>query len=200
MEKSLAGMFYMGKVALLAVVAMVAMSLLLIAAKPAHAVTLTVNNTAEPGDGDCEPNGGCTLREAINEANHTTADTIRFDIPGSGIKTISPTSRLPVISERLTIDGYSQTGAKANTLTVGTNAILKIELDGSDAGVSSEALRIRASDCVIKGLVINRFDGNSISIGSFGFESRDNRVVGNFIGTDFGGTLDRGNDGRGVSS
>ena len=34
----------------------------------------------DPGDGDCNPNGGCTLREAINEANATTADTIRFDI------------------------------------------------------------------------------------------------------------------------
>ena len=166
--------------------------------KPAHAATLTVNNTVDPGDGDCEPNGGCTLREAINEANHTTADTIRFDIPGSGVKTISPTSRLPIISEALTIDGYSQPGAKANTLKVGTNAVLKIELNGSDAGVAAEALRVRASDCVIKGLTVNRFDGNSISIGSFGYESQDNRVVGNFIGTDPGGTLDRGNDGRGV--
>src|SRR5215210_1050601 len=169
-----------------------------IAAKPAYAAVLTVNNTADPGDGDCDPNGGCTLREAINEANATTADTIRFDISESGVKTISPTSRLPIISERLTIDGYTQSGANPNTLVQGTNAVLKIELNGSDAGVSSEALRVRASGCVIKGLAINRFDGNSISIGSFGYESQDNRVVGNFIGTDPGGTLDRGNDGRGV--
>ena len=169
-----------------------------LAARPAYAATLTVNNTADPGDGDCNPNGGCTLREAINEANATTADTIRFDISGGGVKTIKPTSRLPIISERLTIDGYSQPGAEPNSLTTGTNAELRIELDGEDAGVASEALRIRASDCVIKGLVINRFDGNSISIGYPGFEVRDNKVVGNFIGTDPSGLIRRPN-GAGVA-
>ena len=169
-----------------------------LAARPAYAATLTVNNTADPGDGDCNPNGGCTLREAINEANATTASTIRFDISGGGVKTITPTSRLPIISERLTIDGYSQPGAEPNSLTTGTNAELKIELDGEDAGVASEALRIRASDCVIKGLVINHFGGNSISIGYPGFEVRDNKVVGNFIGTDPSGILPRPN-GAGVA-
>jgi CSLREA domain-containing protein len=173
-------------------------SLGLLAANPAYAVTLTVNNTADPGDGDCNPNGGCTLREAINEANATTADTIRFDISGGGVKTITPTSRFPIISERLTIDGYSQPGAKSNSLTTGTNAVLKIELNGVDAGVTSEALRIRASDCVIKGLVINRFGGNSISIGYPGFEVRNNKVVGNFIGTDPSGLMARPN-GAGVA-
>lgn len=173
-------------------------SLGLLAASPAYAASLTVNNTADPGDGDCNPNGGCTLREAINEANATTADTIRFDIPGSGVKTISPTERLPIISERLTIDGYSQSGAEPNSLTTGTNAALMIELNGEDAGVASEALRIRASDCVIKGLAINRFGGNSISIGYPGFEVRDNKVVGNFIGTDHTGLMPRPN-GAGVA-
>lgn len=172
---------------------------LLLTPRTAHAVALTVNNTVDPGDGDCNPNGGCTLREAINEANATTADTIRFDIDGGGVKTIRPTSRLPVISERLTIDGYTQPGAEENTLANATNAELRIELDGTRAGVASEALRIRgASDCVIKGLVINRFGGNSISIGYPGDETRDNRVVGNFIGTDPSGTSAEGN-GAGVA-
>jgi trimeric autotransporter adhesin len=173
-------------------------SLGLLATSPAYAATLTVNNTADPGDGDCNPDGGCTLREAINEANATTADTIRFDIPGSGVKTITPTSRLPIISERLTIDGYSQPGAVPNSLSTGTNAVLRIELNGQDAGDASEALRIRTSDCVIKGLVINRFGGNSISICYPGFEVRHNKIAGNFIGTDPSGTMDRGN-GAGVA-
>jgi CSLREA domain-containing protein len=173
-------------------------SLGLLATSPAYAATLTVNNNADPGDGDCNPNGGCTLREAINEANATTADTIRFDISGGGVRTITPTSRLPIISERLTLDGYSQPGAEPNSLPTGTNAVLKIELNGEDAGASSEALRIRASDCVIKGLAINRFDGNSISIGYPNFEARDNKVVGNFIGTDPSGLMPRPN-GAGVA-
>ncbi len=180
------------------IVALMFASLGLMAARPAHAVALTVNNTVDPGDGDCNPNGGCTLREAINEANASTADTIRFDIDGGGVKTIRPTSRLPVISERLAIDGYTQPGADENEATNGTNAELRIELDGTRAGVASEALRIRASNCVIKGLAINRFGGNSISIGYPGDETRDNRVVGNFIGTDSSGTQDLGN-GAGVA-
>lgn len=190
-----------GRVAVSAVVlAVLFAASALLAIRPAYADTITVNNTADPGDGDCSPNGGCTLREAINEANHTTADTIRFDIPGGGVKTIFPASRLPFISERLTIDGYSQPGANENTATGSTNAVLKIQLDGSNAGASSEALRIRgASDCVIKGLIINRFGGNSVSIGYPGFETEDNRVVGNFIGTDASGTQDLGNSGSGVA-
>ena len=168
-------------------------SLGLVVTSPAYAATLTVNNTADPGDGDCNPDGGCTLREAINEANATTADTIRFDIPGDDVKTISPTSQLPIISERLTIDGYSQHGADENELANGTDAVLKIELNGEDAGPSSAALRVRASDCVIKGLAINRFGGNSIQIGHPGFEVRNNKVVGNFIGTDPTGLMPRPN-------
>jgi len=48
-----------------------ALAATLLAAEPAHATTLTVNSTADPGDGNCAING-CTLREAINEANDTT--------------------------------------------------------------------------------------------------------------------------------
>jgi CSLREA domain-containing protein len=178
------------------VLALISISLLV--AKPAHAVTLTVNNTVDPGDGDCNPNGGCTLREAINEANTTTADTIGFRFHGGGVNTISPTSQLPAIRERLTIDGYLQPGASENTAANGTNAVLKIELDGSDAGASASGIEIQASGCVIKGLVINRFSGHGVRITSIGPETQDNRVVGNFIGTNAAGTQDLGDDGAGV--
>ena len=168
-------------------------------ARPAHAETLTVNNDSDdPGDGECKPNGGCTLREAINEANTTSADTIGFRFHGGGVNTISPTSRLPTIRERLTIDGYLQPGATENTAANGTNAVLKIELDGSDAGASAPGLEVQASACVIKGLVINRFGGHGVRITSIGSETQDNRVVGNFIGTNAAGTQDLGNDGVGV--
>src|SRR3712207_1629094 len=81
-------------------------------ATPAHAATtFTVNSTADTGDatpdGSCD---SCTLREAIQEANAAAgAETINFDIPGTGVHTISPASHLPAITAgQVTIDGYTQ--------------------------------------------------------------------------------------------
>src|SRR5262245_8777850 len=93
--------------------------------------TIVVDNTVDPGDGICA-SPGCTLREAITAANtNPGADTIVFNIPGGGVHTISPTSSLPEITESVTIDGYTQPGASENTLAVGDDAVLLIELDGS---------------------------------------------------------------------
>jgi LPXTG-site transpeptidase (sortase) family protein len=44
----------------------------------AHAATLTVNSTADPGDGTCDDS--CTLREAIDAASSSEVDTIVFDL------------------------------------------------------------------------------------------------------------------------
>jgi CSLREA domain-containing protein len=200
MEKSLSGVFSK-KVALLAVVAMVVSSLLLITVRPAHAATtFTVTNTADPGNGICNASG-CTLREAIDAANDTPGkDAIHFDIGGGGVQTIKPKSVLPAIEDTVTIDGYTQTGAKANTLTQGTNAVLKIELNGEDTEpeASAHGLHIRASNSVVRGLAINRFGGIGLEIGGPAADAQGNRVVGNFIGTDPGGTHDLGNGSRGV--
>src|SRR5829696_5976346 len=181
----------------------------LMAAQPAHAsTTFTVNSTADYGDvaaldGVCDATRGggeCTLRAAIEQANATSgADTINFDIPGTGVQTIHVNSdgfgALPVIKEQVTIDGYTQTGAHPNTKTVGDDAALKIVLDGSSGG--SIGLQINsASNSVIKGLVINSFGNAGISI--FGTTSVGTRIEGNFIGTDPSGTLDKGNGFYGV--
>src|SRR3712207_4232080 len=105
--------------ALLAVLMSASLSM---AAKPALAsTTFTVTNTSEPGDGLCNA-AGCTLRDAILAANDTPgADTINFNIPdnpnapGLEVKTISPKSVLPPITDQVTIDGYTQPGASINT-------------------------------------------------------------------------------------
>ena len=99
---------------------------------------------------------------------------------------------MPDITERLTIDGYTQQGASLNTLTQGTNAQLKIELDGTNAG-SARGLHIASggSGSVIKGLAISRFKYAGVGID---FGSTQNRVEGNFLGTDPGGILKEGND------
>jgi trimeric autotransporter adhesin len=124
------------------------------------------------------------------------ADVITFKIPsGNGFATIKPQPNLPVIKDRVTIDGYTQPGASPNTLAKGTNAQLRIELDGTNAGTRSSGLSLGSvsSGSVVKGLVINRFGHHGIQI-----SSDQNRIEGNFIGTGLDGALDLGNSSRGV--
>jgi CSLREA domain-containing protein len=160
--------------------------------------TFVVNNTADPGNGVCDALG-CTLREAITSANaNPGADTISFNIAGSGVRTISPGSPLPDITEAVTIDGYTQPGTSANTLEVGNDAVLLIELDGTLAGAAN-GLNLGTNANVIRGPVINRFDSVGISIGTIlAVDGSDNVIEGNFIGTDAAGTADLGNNLAGV--
>jgi hypothetical protein len=110
--------------------------------------------------------------------------TIRFGITtaDNGVAIIAPNSPLPSITDTVIIDGYTQPGSSPNTLAKGTNAVLKVELDGINAGFA-DGLRIvgGGAGSVIRGLVINDFasDGISIEEGS-DFDS----IEGNFIGTD----------------
>jgi hypothetical protein len=145
------------------------------------AETFTVINTDDAGAG--------SLRQAILDANGAAgADAIEFDIPGGGVHTISPASELPAITEELTINGYTQTGASANTLANGSDAVLLIELDGTNAGVGSRGLIIDSSDVTVRGLVINRF--------AFGIQASagtaNHVIAGNFFGTNAAGTASAG--------
>jgi hypothetical protein len=178
---------YLGILVLVAALAMVAMMLL--TARPSYAAdTFTVTNTNDSGAG--------SLRQAILDANATDgASVIDFNISGTGVKTIKPTSALPTITEPVTIDGYTQTGASPNTKAVGNDASLKVQLDGTNAPQGTTGLQIVASNSVVKGLVINRFPREGIFVfgPTFGI-----RIEGNFIGTDPTGTMDRGNGFIGV--
>jgi hypothetical protein len=179
---------------------------ILLAANPAHAITLTVNRTADTQDANlanaaCDINASaagsqCTLRAAIQEANDTAgADTIRFNIVSSAaVKTISPASPLPDITDAVTINGYTQPEASPNTRAVGNNAVLKVQLNGANAGTGPNAngFVIQADDSTIRGLVINRFDSRGIVVE--GFNTTGNRVQGNFIGTNAAGTTALGNE------
>lgn len=158
-----------------------------------HTVTIAQNdfvvtNTNDSGEG--------SLRQAILNANAIAgANTITFDIPGSGVQTINLLSALPAIIDSVIIDGYSQTGANANTLAVGNNAVLTIELNGSSAGGAANGLWITGGNSAVRGLVINRFFRGIL------LESAGNNVIeGNFLGTDVTGTINLGNVWTGVSS
>ena len=115
-----------------------------------RAATFTVTNTNDSGPG--------SLRQAILDANASPgSDTIAFDIPGTGVHTITPATPLLGLDGSLLIDGYTQPGASANTDPVATNAVLLIELDGSVAG--GVGLAVGSTPGVeIRGLVINRWN------------------------------------------
>ncbi len=158
-------------------------------ARPAHAATFTVTNTNDSGTG--------SLRQAINDANaRIGADTIIFDIPGAGPHTISPTSALPQITDPVTIKGYSQPGAKPNTLAVGNNAVLKIELSGTNLASSESGLEISAANSTVKGLVVNRFPNVGIAVCCE--NTTGVKIEGNYIGTDTTGVQAQGNSSGGV--
>ncbi len=89
----------------------------------------TVTNTNDSGAG--------SLRQAILNANsapnsESGADEIRFNISGEGPRTISPVSALPAITAPVIINGYTQAGSSANSLAVGNNAVILIELNGEE--------------------------------------------------------------------
>src|SRR5438034_5241478 len=119
----------------LASLVLAAIGFMFILSVTAQAATFHVTTTADNGDNN-NPTAG-SLRKAILDANGNPGpDVIDFQIPGGGFQTISPPSPLPTITDSVTIDGYTQPGASKNTLANGNNAVLLIELDGTNAGSS----------------------------------------------------------------
>ena len=146
--------------------------------------TYTVTNHNDSGAG--------SLRQAILDANaNAGTDTIIFNIAGSGsVETITVVTTLPNITDTIIIDGYTQSGASANTLTTGNNAVFKIVLDGTNAGGSADGLYLGTGSAgsIIKGLVIDNFGASGINI-----LSNTNTIVGNFIGINASGTSNLAN-------
>ena len=162
---------------------------------------LAVDTTSDTADGTTTSidallankgaDGKISLREAILAANNTanggTPDVINFDIAGAGPHTIVVASALPDITDSVIIDGNTEPDFGSTPI---------IELDGSVTVAGEDGLRLAAGSdgSTIRGLVINRFDGQGINIvGSDG-----NTIEGNFIGTDVSGTLDLGNTDKGI--
>ncbi|MEO8460427.1 MAG: hypothetical protein ABI451_07855, partial [Dokdonella sp.] len=123
----------------------------------AQAVTFTVTNANDSGAG--------SLRQAIAAANVLPgSDTITFNIPGEGPFTIAVASSLPTLDSAITIDGYTQPGASANTLSDASNAVLLIRIDGVSAGAIAYGLAVCANT-VIRGLSITRFNQIGVAYG-----------------------------------
>lgn len=137
-----------------------------------------VTTTADSGAG--------SLRQAILDSNAASgADVIQFNI-GTGVQTIAPLSQLPQVTDPLTIDGTTQPGFSGSPI---------IELNGANAGSSAVGLYINRGGSVIRGLVINRFSGGEIVLNQpqspSGTIGNQNRIEGNYIGTDISGAIAR---------
>ncbi|MDX6613328.1 MAG: trimeric autotransporter adhesin [Blastocatellia bacterium] len=141
-------------------------------------LTFTVRNTNNSGVE--------SLRQALLDANsHPNGadgiDQIVFDIPGAGVHTITPTTDLPLVSDPVLIDGYTQPGASANTQLAGNDAVLLIELNCANLG--QDGLNFSGGSSTIRGLVINNFNSAFAFTSAIRLTSSNNVVVGNFIGT-----------------
>jgi len=140
-----------------------------------RAVTFTVTSTNNSGAG--------SLRQAILDANATVGvDTIEFGITNAA-RSILPTNALPAITDPVTIDGTTQPGFLNSPI---------VELNGQSAG-SASGLILATNNCVVRGLVINRFSLEGIVI-----LGASNAVEGCIIGLDVAGTTDRGNTRNGI--
>ncbi len=148
--------------------------------------TFIVVNTNNSGPG--------SLRQAILDVNAvaTAGDRIEFAITNLGT-TISPASALPALADPVTIDGFTQPGAVANSAAEGFNGTLPVRLSGTSAGSSVDGLVLAGGNSTVRGLMIINFNGDGLEIVGF----TNNVVEGCVIGLDAAG-VDRGNGGNGV--
>lgn len=148
----------------------------------------TVTTTNDSGAG--------SLRQAILNANSNPgADTIAFNIPGSGTRTIALTSPLPTITEAVTIDGTTQPSGR-------------VEINGDRAGRAATGLILAGGNTVVRGLTITRFRYDLVKLLALDFigaggsairiDSSNNIIEGNLLGTTATGATDVGNDLAGV--
>ena len=162
----------------------------------ASATTLATTIVVDDA-GDTPTAGKCTLREAITAATNNTAtggcaagqasptvDLIHFAIPGAGLHTITLGSSLPDITDVVTIDGYTQAGSSVNTLQVGDDAKLMIEVSGATLCTCAPMFFIAATGSRVRGLVIDHTSSSGIQVQAISGTVSDVVVDGNFIGVD----------------
>jgi hypothetical protein len=135
--------------------------------------TFLVSNTNDSSVG--------SLRQAILDANaNAGADLIQFNIPGSGVQTISPSSNFDLITDTVTIDGRSEGVFQG---TPGYSGPPLIQLSGPGATMGVDGLSITGSNSSISGLIVNGF---RFAIDLF---TSGTSIKGNYIGTSSDGTV-----------
>ncbi|MCL4267295.1 MAG: hypothetical protein KJ069_29225 [Anaerolineae bacterium] len=171
-------------------------------ATPSHTpqTVFIVNSSGDqsdsnPGDGQCQTAvGSCTLRAAIEESNALPGtDTIHFDIRNTNgscpnLVTIIPANELIIDATDnagVTIDGYTQCNAAANSQWINGNAVIKIEIQGNNTPYVY-GLHVLSPNNVIKGLAVYNWHRQIQLLGS---RAHHNTIEGNFLGTNAANTF-----------
>lgn len=180
----------------------------LAAAAPAGSTTFTVTNTNDSGAGSLRAAMLAANAQQVTGGTACASHDIVFAIPGNAPHTIQPLGPLPPLQIPMRIDAFTQPGSSPNTLPLGYNGIVGIELDGSLAG-ATDAFVVNAlvpgggfcggAGSTFRGFAINRWAGSAISAGADtcipgqGCSTGGLLIAGNLIGTDVTGLLPRGN-------
>jgi trimeric autotransporter adhesin len=153
--------------------------------------TIVVTTANDIDDGDTSSlyallsnkgaDGRISLREAILAANNSTngsggSDKIYFNIADPLIgaaHTISLNNALPLLTDSVIIDGYSEPDSLLNP------SAHVVVIDGNNIAATGLVITSSASDSTIRGMVIQGFGWNGIDIQ---LGSTNNTIVGNYIG------------------
>lgn len=128
--------------------------------------TYTVSNTNDSGAG--------SLRQAITDANgNAGADSINFNIAGTGVHTITLASALPTITGTVILDASTDDSFAVN------GSRPAIVLDGANGNFNGLSLGAGASGSTIRGFVITDFQQRGILLNP---GSTNNIIAGNYIG------------------
>ena len=105
--------------------------------------SLVVSNSNDSGSG--------SLRQVLLDNNSNGPAVVIFNIPAAdpncatgSVCTIAPASALPTIAKSVRLAGYTQPGARRNTLAIGNDGILKIELNGAGSAGATGLQRGRS--------------------------------------------------------
>ena len=172
--------------------------------RPAQALgqVYVVTNTNDSGTG--------SLRQAIIDANangtllNGEPHNIQFDIPGTGVHTITLETALPTISRPMIIDGTTQSGSSCGNLVPSapgqsnTPHNLNIELIAPPQN-RTDTMSITATNTTIRGLV---FGGKSNTGSALSILSSGSNIIieCNYIGVKSDGATPATSDGVSGSS
>ncbi len=159
--------------------------------------TCAVSSTADASP--TAPYG--SLRDCLNYASANAGTTIKFAIgvDDAGYQIagadnwwkIAPVAVLPTIDANGTIvDGATQTSYLGDVNSLGP----EIEIDGGGGAPAYDGFNITSANNTIRALIVNRYNsGPKAGISINGVAATNNTVSGNYIGTDYKGTVGAAN-------